>query len=423
MSGSSATPSRPPIRERLGLLPVVLRGFGAQRVLLRAAALTYLSIVSLVPLLAVVVYGLQLFGRLDLQKQVQAFVLENLAVGVREQVASTLSHLLANVGAGVEGGVGLLLLLLSAVLLLRNVEQAFDDLWGIHVARPLWRQVPRYLGLLLAGPLVLGLSLAFTATLRAWATFHGLLLEQRLLALVPLVLSAAGFTLLNKIAPAAKVRWRAALIAGCAAAAIWETAKLVFGLYTAYVIKTDVLYGPLIALPLFFVWIYVSWLIVLFGGRLAYAIQHPSGLRLGADDQGVARAMELCAARMAVALAQAQAEGTGEQTIHGLAGAISFPEGMVRTLAPILAEGGLVEIEGRHLSLARPAPTISLGEVLAAVRSPARLRSLGGDPTTLGLAALLRNADGTAEEALAGLDLARLASADDGADGLPLAKA
>ena len=109
--------------------------------------------------------------------------------------------------------------------------------------------------MLLAGPVLLGLSLAGTAAIRAWAQIHDVPFEQRLLALVPLGLSTVGFVALYTIAPAARVRWRAALAAGAIAAASWELAKLLFGLYAAYAVRTDYLYGSLVAIPIFLVWI------------------------------------------------------------------------------------------------------------------------------------------------------------------------
>lgn len=409
--------------EVLAALPHVVRGFGAERLLLRGAALTYLTIVSMVPLLSVLLLALQTLRLVDFQEPVRRFLFENLAVGVRENVADALSAVIANAGSTSGSGVGVLLLLVSAVLLLRNIEKAFDDLWGIHAPRPLARQLPRYLGLLVAGPVVLGLSLAATAALRTWAAIHELPGLQRLLSLVPLLLSAAGFTLLYLIAPAARVRWRPALVAGVLAALVWELAKLLFGFYAAYAVRNDYLYGPLVAIPLFLVWIYVSWLTVLFGGRLAFAIQHPASLRLQANEELLARALEICAVRMAVALAAVQRERGQPPTLHQLALDIGFPEGMLRELVPVLEAEGLIAFARRRVALAVPAAQVPLATVVRAVRGQVRPEVFAAEPSVQRLVELLRQADEAAAGALEDVRLSDLAAPPVDGAGLPLAKA
>ena len=408
---------------RLSALLLAVRGFGAERLLLRSAALTYLSIVSMVPLIAVVLSALEALQLVDFQEPIRAFVFENLAVGARENVGAALEQVIDNASAGAEGGIGAVFLLVSAVLLLRNVERAFDDLWGIRIPRSLAQALPRYLGLLLAGPVVLGISLAATAAVRAWAELVDLPFEARLLSLIPLGLSAAGLFALYKFAPAAKVRWKPALFSALLAAAAWEAAKLLFGLYAAYTLRKDQLYGPLVAIPIFLVWIYVTWLIVLFGARLAYLIQHPPGARLISDDEMRARAVETGAARLAVALARAQLEQRPPATAHQVATELRVPEGTVRSLVPILESAGLVVVEKRRLSLAHPADRLTLGTVLRAVRRPLAPAAPGADPGLRGLLGLL---DGADEAAAASLDdrlLSDLARSPDDTVGVPLAKA
>jgi len=377
-----------------------LRGFGTRQILLRAAALTYLSIVSLVPLLAVGFVGVQVLGLIDLGEKARTFIFDNLAVGVREEVAQHLTELMSNAGKGLSsGGIGLLVLGLSAVLLLRNIEKAFDELWGRQQMRPIQKQLLLYIGLLIAGPIVLGLSLAVTATLKTWAAVTGVPFGQRIFLVVPFVLSAVGFTLLYKVAPASRVRWRAALVAGIVAATVWEGAKVGYAAYAVYSLREGSIYGPLAALPTFLVWIYLSWLIVLFGARLSFAIQHPERLRLAADPRAAAKAIELCALRVMLACNGARFEAP-----HHLAQAIGFPDEMVYAVIDDLEAAGLLAVEG-GIHLGQDPAAIEIGAILRAVRGG---RPGGRDPVNRALNELLGRGDRASLDALS-LDLATFA--------------
>jgi membrane protein len=401
------------------------RGFGAARVQLRAAALTYLTVVSLVPFLAVVLYVLQVFDVFRVGEEVRTFVSDNLAVGSRGAVQPTLDRLVSNASRAGAVRIGFLLLVVSSVLLLRNIERAFDDLWGVGRRRPLSRQIPRYLGVILVGPIALGLSLAVTAAFRATVELYSFPGAGLVATLLPLVFSILGFATLFLLAPPARVQPKAALGGAVVAALAWEAAKVLYTAYAARSVGADVLYGPLGALPLFLVWIYVSWLITLFGARFAYALQHPREILAGSEEPAT-RATELAAARVGVALA-AIADPEDAPTIHGLARSLRLPEATVRTALGHLEDAGLVRFDRRRPLLARPATQIGLGEVVRAVRGEARPPLPGADPVAASLTGLLGRADETALSTLEGRSLASLA-ADAGpgappAGGAPLAKA
>ncbi len=372
--------------ERLVPFREALRGFDASQLLLRAAALTYLSIVSLIPLLTVGLMVLGALGLLDLRESVRTFIFDNLAVGVRGEVVEHLDRLVSNAGRGAAGGgLGAGLLVFSALLLLRNIEKAFDGVWGLHKTRTIPKQLLLYLGLLLAGPIALGLSLAVTTALKGWALIYGMPFGQSIFSMVPFALSVSGFVLIYKIAPAAKVQGRAAVIAGLIAASIWEAAKYGYAAYAVHAIRADSIYGPLAALPIFLVWIYVSWLIVLFGARLSFAIQHPELLRLASDPRAAARAMEFCAVRICLSCEEAGAI----DDLGKLAARIRMPESMVREAAKDLEDAGLISIRG-GVRLCREASSIAVGEVIQAVRGAIGARS---DPLGQRLQALLEAAE------------------------------
>jgi hypothetical protein len=134
--------------------------------------------------------------------------------------------------------------------------------------------------LLTIGPVLLGASLAITATLQSssavvWARAHVPLFGLSS-QLAPIALTSLAFSAMYLILPSARVRWTAALTGGVVAAVVFELAKVLYTVYTARILAHNPLYGSLAALPLFFIWLNYSWRIVLFGADVAHAVQYVS---------------------------------------------------------------------------------------------------------------------------------------------------
>ena len=140
--------------------------------------------------------------------------------------------------------------------------------------RPLVRRVPVYFVMLTLGPVLVGASIWMTTWIMAQSRAiipQGTRVGQWIVAPLPIVLTAAALTLMYKFAPAKPVRWVPAAIAGAAAAAAFEVMKHGFAWYVTHVPTYEVIYGALAALPLFLIWLYLCWLIVLGGALLTAA--------------------------------------------------------------------------------------------------------------------------------------------------------
>ena len=370
-----ALPKGRRLREKLLALPAVARslravvvvagGLRTEPITLRAAALTYLTVLSLVPLLAVVFSIFQaVVGTHTLQNELQAFVLSNLAVGSRASFQHYISQYVRRATGATLGGVGFVLLVASSVSLLMNVEAAFNHIFRAPRKRPLALRFGIYWCLLTLGPILLSLSLAGTALVGARALGP---LRQVAGYLLPLLVTVGGFTLLYLILPAVPVKRRAALVGAAVAGTLWEVAKVVYAYVSAHSVRRDAIYGSISAVPTFLLWTYLSWIIVLFGARVAYAAQATS-LAPAPGPAAPPLVRELAVARVMRLVAAAFQRGAAA-TVRTIAVELALDEGFVRGALGELALSGLVrELSSGGFLPARPLSQIRLREVREAAR-------------------------------------------------------
>jgi len=169
-------------------------------------------------------------------------------------------------------GVSIVFLCITAGLAMFTVEREINRIWGIRHGRSLPRRVILYALALTAGPVVIGASISITT----WAIAQSLALVplrktfgEGIVRALPFVFVATGLTLLYKFVPARRVATPPALAGGLAAALLLEAAKSMFALYLTRVPTYQAIYGAVSALPVFMVWIYLSWIIVLAGAAIS----------------------------------------------------------------------------------------------------------------------------------------------------------
>jgi len=400
----------PAVARGVRTLVVVASGLRQDPITLRAAALTYLTVLSLVPLLAVVFVLFQaVVGTEALRLQLTDFLIDNLAVGLRDSTQRAVEqHLRRSTGAAV-GGVGFAFLLVSAVSLLGDIESAFNHIFHAPRPRPLLARLGLYWSLLTLGPVFLALSVAGTALLGSQRHLGAL----RPLAglLLPLLVTYGAFFLLYQVVPAVRVRRRAALVGALVAGTAWEAAKLLYAAWSARSVRASALYGSLSAVPTFLLWTYVSWVLVLFGARVAYAAQWSHGGYAPARPRDPLP-HELQVARLFLAVARAfRTEGGAVDTV-ALATRLQLEEARVRELLAPLAEAGLVrELAGGGWVPGRDPATITVDELRRAARGEAAMAASTTAPLPPDLAALQRlwsQADAAADDQLRNAPLAPL---------------
>ena len=245
---------------------MILRRGREERLAQAAGGLTFTTVVSTVPLLAV---SFALFARIPFLRTSGEAIREHLLRGLLPVgIAKTvLKHLVQFTGnAGGLSLVGFAVLLVSALALFMSVENTLNRIWQVKRPRPALRRLVLYVAMLLTGPVVIGASLWATSVLVAASsglvgTGPAWLLHA--LSVGPVVLGAAGFACLFRFVPHTAVRWRDAIAAGLLAGVAFELGKRGFAIYLANLATYRTVYGAFAPLLAFLAWVYYSWIVTL----------------------------------------------------------------------------------------------------------------------------------------------------------------
>lgn len=246
----------------------VARRFREERALQTAGSLTFTTLLSLAPLLALVLAVASAFPAFETGiATLQKFVLENAlpeTPGVQrfmEQV-STFSH-----NAGRLTAIGLAAFGLTAIMLMRTIDNTINRIFSVQRQRTKLQNFLMYWALLTLGPVLIGGSLSITSY--ALGTSLGILHPDGpagiLLSVLPFVLTSAALVLLYGVVPARRVEWKHAVVGGILAGFAFELAKRGFNLYLSQVPTFRLVYGAFATIPVFLLWLYLSWVVVLCG--------------------------------------------------------------------------------------------------------------------------------------------------------------
>jgi membrane protein len=239
-----------------------------------AGSLTFTTVLALVPLLAV---ALSIFATFPMFSEFRAALEKNL---LREllppQHASTLLRYLNDFAAKAARltAFGLGFLVVAAMLMIATVDRTLNDLWQVRAKRPLMQRVLVYWVLITLGPVLIGASLAASSYLLSMSAEVVQQLPRGLRALLdylPVIVSAVAYAALFVVVPNRKVEWKDALIGGSLAAVLGEVIKEGFAAYIRGGVVTNI-YGAFAVVPLFLIWVYLSWLILLLGAAVASTI-------------------------------------------------------------------------------------------------------------------------------------------------------
>jgi len=257
-------------------LVLVMRNFLEHNLLLRASALSFTTLLSIVPLLALAFAVLKGLG---VQNSLEPLILQRFTVGSGEVVDKIITYI-NNTKMGSVGAIGLAFLMVTVVSLLGNIEEAFNDIWGVEGHRSIYRRFSDYLSVVVSGPLLVLAAISITTSMQSQSFVQWILQQSYVGDLLLLVFQVVPYLIiwialfsLYVFMPNTKVRLKSALVGGILAGTIWQLAQWGFIHFQIGVAKYNAIYGTLAALPVFMAWIYTSWLIVLFGVEVVAAHQ------------------------------------------------------------------------------------------------------------------------------------------------------
>lgn len=360
----------------------LVRDFQGENISLRAAALTYISVFSLVPLLTVGLALVRSLHQEGFERRMRSAIYMALAPGLQEESTAFLERFLTPANSIAIGSVGFAALLFSSSSLLRNIDGAVNEVWGIRRQRPILIRALIYLGLLLLGPLFLAASFSGTGAVRALIVNAGYSVAPQIVLVTMAALAVTGLTLLFYWTPYAHVQVRSALAGGIVAGLGWVLAKELYQKFAEQIFRYDKLWGSLSVLPLFLAWIHVSWLLVLSGARLSYAVEHASFRDSLWAFGNHPRALELVAARIATEATLAWVDGQPPPLPQQLALHLRVPESFVHDAIERMVDAKLLEL-GRKggVQPARDPSELSLAEISSAIHG---VTILGGPETWTG---------------------------------------
>ena len=273
---------------------LAVRGFKREDLHTKASALTYSTLLAVIPLLAVIVGIASGFGfRETVRDSIYSYFPGH--ESELEQAFGFVDNYLSMAQGGLFIGIGMVLLFYTVISLISTIEGTFNDIWQIKKGRSWHRQVTDYLALFIILPVLMtissGLSL-FSSTLQNSFLSEYLFftpLTDLLLSLAPYVVTVLFFTVLYMLVPNTKVRFFNALAAGFVTGCAFQFFQFIYISGQIWVSKYNAIYGSFAALPLLLLWLQISWILCLFGAEIAYASQNVKKFSFERDSKNVSR--------------------------------------------------------------------------------------------------------------------------------------
>ena len=346
-----------------------------------AGHLTFISLMSLMPLLGVVLGITQWFYGPQLSSWLIQLVKEGVEPGMHAKSEAILQMFVSAFSSVAMGSVSFFLLLISAIALLQNLEIAFNGMWGISWRPKFFSRGISYLAVLLLGPVALGFFLSGSVVLQRLLSKWGWPWLSLLSWCISIVFALGFLVLLYRFLPRVEVSWKAAFLGALGAGILWEVARHLYQHVAHAFYQVNVAWGSLGALPLFLMWLYLSWYTVLLGARCAYAWDHRNFQEAFKRLHQHPRAHELIGARIAKEFSKADAQGPQGFSSSQLAKRLELPSQRVEEVVQLLLKANLLERGPKEVLLpAKPLSELTLADISLAVGAmPSFYRHVSGE--------------------------------------------
>lgn len=347
----SNSPRKMFLFKQMLIFRLALKGFTEDRVQVRASALTYYTMLSIVPIAAMVFGIASGFG---IESKFQEIIHDTFTS--QKEVATWVidfsKKYLENIRGGYIAGVGVLVLFWSVIRLLSNIELSLNDIWQIKKSRVISRKLSDYISLVVIAPVLIVVSIAINVFLKQQVdmsddTFPLIGYINPLLSILfnmlPFIFVWLVFTLIYIIMPNTKVKFKSALIGGVIAGTVFLLLNSVYINGQTALTSYGAIYGSFAALPLFLIWLQLSWLIVLFGAEVSFANQNIDHYEAETESFNISHHMKSAVSLIIVrAVALNFKEGLPAYTAEQLAKKLDLPIRLLRDIIYELLDVGIL---------------------------------------------------------------------------------
>jgi membrane protein len=345
--------------KQLKIFTIAFRRFFEDRVMIRCSALSYYSLMAIVPLLALL---FAISKGLGIADGLRAFLEQHF--GEQNEVIEFLLQFadsaIANTSTGLLSSLGVVFLMWSVIKVLNNIESAFNDVWQVKRPRPLSRKFADYSAFIFIVPIIIAFSSAISLSLRyhvgSWMQDIPVLEQLGTLfgTLVPFALVFLALTFIYAAVPFTKVRIGPAFIAAVIAGTAFQLTQNLYIFSQITVSKYGAIYGAFAAVPLLCLWLQISWTIILFGAELAFAYQNLERYHYEATSDHISPFQrEVSGILIARLIAKRFVDARPPYTIAELANELNLPYRVVRNSIEDLQKCNLlseVTVQGRRKS-------------------------------------------------------------------------
>lgn len=390
---------------------------------LYAKGLVYMSILSLVPLLAVMFSVLKGFG---VHNQLEPLLLQLLEpLGEKGiELTTTILSFVDNISVGVLGAVGLGVLMFTVISLIQQIEAAFNSTWRVRLLRPLLERFSHYISVLLVGPVLIFSAIGLSQSVKHMSLFQqavetdtGAFLYNTLSIYLPFMMTVLAIAFLYRFVPNTRVEFSAALFGATITALLFKLAATVFTLFIAGSSKYDAIYSAFATIIILFIWIFIVWLILLLGSSIAYYFQHSEKLLyLYRDEELSPYESEALALQIMVVATRRYYAEDPPVTLAGLSSQLQLPDDLVEKMVYQLEKGGYLKVldeEKTSIIPGCPPEETTCADLLAYIHDSNKQRTRRVDQITeKKVISVLNLAEKEALLAIQGVSIKQLASND-----------
>jgi len=342
----------------------------------RASALGYASLLAIVPLVALgfsIFTSFQAFDVVagNVRNALLEYLLPTSQLAVQDYLGQVADKATALSIFGILG------LLFTATALLNTMEEAFNDIWRITRSRSWMSKFVTFWSVLTLSPILIGASLSITSYFAALPVIRdvaeGASVVSGIPFLIPWMISATALTVLYMVLPNTSVPFRFAVIGGLAAGALFEATKLGFAFYVTELANYEKLYGALGTLPVFLIWLYLIWVVVLHGAELVFCLQHPEQSHKKGERYFQPGIQKFYSHLILLRAAQAMHDGRSLD-LYELAAETAIPDNILQEMLDNLCDRSLLrQVVGPQGSwvLAMDAESLSLDSIHSSLSSSA----------------------------------------------------